>query len=161
MGIFETIAISFSMAISGATLATFAIYMVVAAVLLSAHTKIYTMITPHDEFKLIREGNTSASLALSGTIIGFAIPMASVISHSIGLVDFVIWAVIASTVQLLVFYFANKVVKGLSDKIVKNELGAAIFVAALAVAVGFLNAACMTPDNSQNENIVNVLPVQE
>lgn len=160
MSFFDNVAASFNMAISFGSLLTFVIYMVVATLLMAAHTKVYTLITPHDEFGLIRDGNQSAAVALAGAVIGFAIPMSNIISHSIGLLDFVIWAVIASCVQLVVFYVASKIVKGLSDRIVRNELGAAIFVAALAVSVGMLNAACMTPEESNPAPVINVIPAE-
>ena len=149
------------MAISLSSLATFLIYMLVGSALFALHVKMYTLITPHNEFELIRNANPSASVALIGACIGFAIPMAGVISHSIGLLDFIVWAVIASCVQLLVFYVASKVIKGLSDRIVNNEMSAAIFVAGLAISVGLINAACMTPDDGQNVQAPAVITVQE
>lgn len=161
MSFFETVAMSLNMAISLSSLATFLIYMVVGSALFALHVKMYTLITPHNEFDLIRNANPSASVALIGACIGFAIPMAGVISHSIGLLDFIVWAVIASCVQLLVFYVASKVVKGLSDRIVNNEMSAAVFVAGLAISVGLINAACMTPDEGQNAQAPTVISVQE
>jgi putative membrane protein len=161
MSFFETVALSLNMAISLSSLATFLIYMLVGSALFALHVKMYTLITPHNEFELIRNANPSASVALIGACIGFAIPMAGVISHSIGLLDFIVWAVIASCVQLLVFYVASKVVKGLSDRIVNNEMSAAVFVAGLAISVGLINAACMTPDDRQNAQAPTVITVQE
>lgn len=161
MSFFETVALSLNMAISLSSLATFLIYMIVGSALFALHVKIYTLITPHNEFDLIRNANPSASVALIGACIGFAIPMAGVISHSIGLLDFIIWAVIASCVQLLVFYVASKVVKGLSDRIVNNEMSAAVFVAGLAISVGLINAACMTPDDGQSTQTPTVISIQE
>jgi putative membrane protein len=161
MSFFETVALSLNMAISLSSLATFLIYMLVGSALFALHVKMYTLITPHNEFELIRNANPSASVALIGACIGFAIPMAGVISHSIGLLDFIVWAVIASCVQLLVFYVASKVIKGLSDRIVNNEMSAAIFVAGLAISVGLINAACMTPDDGQNAQAPAVITVQE
>lgn len=160
MSFFDNVAASFNMAISLGSLLTFVIYMIVATVLMAVHTKVYTFITPHDEFGLIREGNQSAAIALIGAVVGFAIPMSNIIKHSIGLLDFVIWAVIASCVQLLVFYVASKIVKGLSDRIVRNDLSAAVFVAGLAVSVGLLNAACMTPEEQNSAPVINVIPAE-
>ncbi|MEG0867345.1 MAG: DUF350 domain-containing protein [Hafnia sp.] len=160
MSFFESVATSLNMAISLSSLVTFAVYIAVAATLMALHIKVYTIITPHNEFALIRSGNPSASIALAGAIIGFAIPMANVISHSISLIDFIVWAVVASCVQLIVFFIASKVVKGLSDKIIDNDHGAAIFVASLAIAIGLLNAACMTPDESAANQVVEVQAAQ-
>lgn len=134
------------MLITSSSLLAFITYMLVTMLMLAVHTKLYTIITPHDEFKLIREGKISASVALGGCIIGFSVPLASVVSHSLSILDVIIWGVIASTVQLLVYYIASKIIPGLSKRIEDNSLAAGTFVAALSIAVGVLNAACMTPD---------------
>jgi putative membrane protein len=137
------------MSVSLQSVFAFGLYLLVAVVLLALHTKIYTMITPHDEFKLIRDGKLAASIALGGTIIGFSIPLAGVISHSLSVIDVVIWGVIASVVQLLVFFVASRIVPELSKRIEDNSIAAGTFVAALAIALGSLNTACMTPDTPQ------------
>lgn len=126
----------------------FVTYILGAAVLFALFQFIYTRITPHKEFELIRAGNVSAAVALGGAIIGFAIPASNVIAFSISLLDFVVWAVIAALVQLLAFLVTSLVLKGTSERIKRGELAAGIYVAAVAISVGMLNAACMTP--SQN-----------
>lgn len=106
---------------------------------------IYTLITPHREFALIRQGNLAAAVALAGTLIGFALPVSSVIAHAVSLMDFAIWATIALIVQLLVFVVTSFTMKGLSVRIERDELAAGLYLAAVSVSVGLLNAACMTP----------------
>jgi putative membrane protein len=51
-------------------------------------------------------------------------------------------------VQLLAFLVTSLVLKGASERIKKGEIAAGIYIAAVAISVGMLNAACMTP--SQN-----------
>ncbi|AHZ71211.1 hypothetical protein OU5_4132 [Pseudomonas mandelii JR-1] len=126
----------------------FVSYILGAAVLFALFQFIYTRITPHKEFELIRSGNVAAAIALGGAIIGFAIPASNVIAYSISILDFVVWAVIAALVQLLAFLVTSLVLKGTSERIKKGEIAAGIYVAAVAISVGMLNAACMTP--SQN-----------
>ncbi|MGY2187436.1 hypothetical protein D3C87_940940 [compost metagenome] len=126
----------------------FVSYIVGAAVLFALFQFIYTRITPHKEFELIRSGNVAAAIALGGAIVGFAIPASNVIAYSISILDFVVWAVIAAFVQLLAFLMTSLVLKGASERIQKGEIAAGIYVAAVAISVGMLNAACMTP--SQN-----------
>ncbi|OEC32609.1 putative membrane protein [Pseudomonas cuatrocienegasensis] len=123
----------------------FLFYIVSAVVLLAFFQLVYTRITPHKEFELIREGNTAAAIALAGAVIGFALPVSSVISHAVSLLDFIVWALIAGVVQLLAFLAVSLVLKGLPGRIQKGEVAAGIYVAAIAVSVGLLNAACMTP----------------
>ena len=123
----------------------FVTYILGAAVLFALFQFIYTRITPHKEFERIRAGNTSAAVALGGAIVGFAIPASNVIAYSISILDFVVWAVIAAVVQLLAFLLTSLVLKGTSERIKNGELAAGIYVAAVAISVGMLNAACMTP----------------
>ncbi|MEN2397301.1 DUF350 domain-containing protein [Pseudomonas halotolerans] len=126
----------------------FVLYILGAAVLFALYQFIYTRITPHKEFELIRSGNVAAAIALGGAIIGFAIPASNVIAYSISLLDFVVWAVIAAFVQLLAFLVTSLVLKGASERIKKGEIAAGIYIAAVAISVGMLNAACMTPSTN-------------
>ncbi|MBK3507790.1 DUF350 domain-containing protein [Pseudomonas sp. MF6747] len=134
-----------SISLNKAAVFGFVTYILGAAVLFALFQFIYTRITPHKEFELIRAGNMSAAVALGGAIIGFAIPASNVIAYSISLLDFVVWAVIAAVVQLLAFLLTSLVLKGTSERIKNGELAAGIYVAAVSISVGMLNAACMTP----------------
>ncbi|KAA0985998.1 DUF350 domain-containing protein [Pseudomonas sp. ANT_J12] len=137
-----------SISLNKAAVLGFVAYIIGAAVLFALFQFIYTRITPHKEFELIRSGNVAAAIALGGAIIGFAIPASNVIAYSISILDFVVWAVIAAFVQLLAFLMTSLVLKGTSERIRNGEIAAGIYVAAVAISVGMLNAACMTP--SQN-----------
>ena len=137
-----------SISLNKAAVFGFVSYILGAPVNFALFQFIYTRITPHKEFELIRAGNVAAAIALGGAIIGFAIPASNVIAYSISILDFVVWAVIAAFVQLLAFLVTSLVLKGASERIRKGEIAAGIYVAAVAISVGMLNAACMTP--SQN-----------
>ncbi|BAP46242.1 DUF350 domain-containing protein [Pseudomonas sp. 21LCFQ02] len=125
----------------------FILYILVAALLFAVFQFIYSRVTPHKEFVLIRDNNSAAALALGGSLIGFALPASNVIAYSINILDVVVWALIAAVVQLLAFGATSLVLKGLSARIAKGEMAAAIYAASVAVSVGMLNAACMTPSN--------------
>ena len=134
-----------SLSLNKAAVFGFVSYLLGAAVLFALFQFIYTRITPHKEFELIRSGNVAAAIALGGAIVGFAIPASNVIAYSISILDFAVWAVIAALVQLLAFLVTSLVLKGTSERIRKGEIAAGIYVAAVAISVGMLNAACMTP----------------
>jgi putative membrane protein len=123
----------------------FILYILVAAALFALFQFIYSRITPHKEFVLIRENNSAAALALGGSLIGFALPASNIIAYSIGILDVIVWALIAAVVQLAAFGFTSLVLKGLSARIAQGEMAAAIYAASVAISVGLLNAACMTP----------------
>ncbi|MDF9779272.1 DUF350 domain-containing protein [Pseudomonas baetica] len=123
----------------------FLIYIAVAAILFALFQLVYTRLTPHKEFVLIRDGNVAAAVALGGALIGFALPFSNIITYSVSVLDAVVWAVIASGVQLLAFCATSLVLKGLSGRIARGELASAVYAASVAIGVGLLNAACMTP----------------
>ncbi len=114
------------------------------AVLFVAAT-IVLLVTPHSEIKLIRAGNTAASIAFAGSLIGLALPIHSAISHSVSLLDALIWGIVAALVQALAFLIARVASGKLSDQIDKNVVSAGIFSAAIAISVGLVNAAAITP----------------
>ncbi|GAB3478198.1 DUF350 domain-containing protein [Azotobacter salinestris] len=134
------------MSLNKAAVSGFLAYMLGAAVLFVLFQLVYTRLTPHREFSLIREGNVAAAIALAGAVIGFALPASNVIAYSVGLLDFVVWALIAAVVQLLAFFAVHLALRDLAARIQKGEIAAGIYVAAVAVGVGLLNAACMTPN---------------
>ncbi|AEA71445.1 MULTISPECIES: DUF350 domain-containing protein [Pseudomonas] len=137
-----------SISLNKAAVFGFVLYILGAAVLFALFQFIYIHVTPHKEFELIRSGNVAAAIALSGALIGFAIPASNVIAYSISLLDFVVWAVIAAVVQLLAFLVTSLVLKGASARIKNGEIAAGIYIAAVAISVGMLNAACMTPSTN-------------
>jgi putative membrane protein len=123
----------------------FIAYISVALLLFWLFQLIYTRLTPHREFALIRDNNPAAAIALGGSLIGFSLPASNIIAYSVSLVDVVAWVVIAAVVQLIAFGLTSLVLKGLSARIARGELAAAIYAASVAISVGFLNSACMTP----------------
>lgn len=105
---------------------------------------VYTAITPHREVELIRAGNMAAVTAFLGAILGFSLPLASAAANSVSIVDYIIWAVIGILAQILAYYIANFTLKNLHEKITNGDLTAGIWGGGIALAVGILNAACMT-----------------
>ena len=127
-----------------ATLPNFLAYLGAAAVLLAAFVAIYLFVTPYDEIKLIRENNLAAAVSLSGAVLGFAMPIANVIAHSDTLHDLAVWGAIAGLVQLAAWGVARVALPTLKEDIAANRVAPAVFVAALSLTVGLVNAACMT-----------------
>lgn len=129
-----------------AGLASFAMYFAISIVYLFIFKIVYAFVTPHDEWKLVKEQqNVSAAIGFGGAMIGFSLALASAASNSLGLVDFTIWGVVAVLAQsfafaLLRFTFMPKI----AERISNNEMSAGVMLAAVSVAVGLLNAACMT-----------------
>jgi putative membrane protein len=119
-------------------------YFVVGILLFGAFLVLYGWLTPYNERALIRDGNAAAAISLSGAILGFMLPLASAIAHSVSVVDMVIWGLIALVVQLSVFAIVSRALPHFGDAIRAGKTAAATLLASLAIAVGLLNAACMT-----------------
>jgi putative membrane protein len=133
----------FTLSLAG--LPAFLAYFALAIALLLAFGFIYTRLTSHDEFELIRHGNSAAALALGGSLIAFVLPLSSSIVHAVSLMDFLIWGVIALIIQLATFFGVRIFLPNLSQRITQGETAAGLFVALTSIAVGTVNAACMTP----------------
>ena len=125
-------------------LPAFLIYFCVAAVLIVAYIFIYTWITPHDEFGLIRNNVPGAALALGMSTVGFALPLTSAIGHANDIVDMTIWGVVALIVQIIAYYVARIPLPDLSQRIAAGELGPAIWLGCASITAGLINAASMS-----------------
>src|SRR5919197_1564312 len=86
-----------------AGLPAFLLYFVVASVLIVAYIFVYTWITPHDEFALIRNKVPGAAISLGMSTIGFALPLTSAIGHANDVVDLTIWGIVALIVQIIAY----------------------------------------------------------
>ena len=125
-------------------LVSFVSYLATAAILTLIYVVIYISVTPHAEIKLIKQNNTAAALAFSGSLIGFALPLAIVIAHSVAIVDCAIWGVIAIVVQVIVYFLVRIPVPGISSRIESGEIASGLWLASASLTGGIINAACMT-----------------
>ena len=105
---------------------------------------IYTRITKHDEMKLMSQGNNAASIAFVGALIGYSLPLGSAAANTVTLGEFIVWAIVGLVVQVLAYYIASFFQKGLSQRIIDGDVAAAVWKGGLAIAIGMLNANCMT-----------------
>jgi putative membrane protein len=129
---------------SFATFDNFLVHLGVALVLLALFVAIYIRITPYREIQLIREGNMAASFSLSGSLLGFIVPLSSAISHSVNLVDMALWGGIAMLVQIVAFVVVKVLIPTITDDITNNKTSSGFFLGATSLGVGLLNAACMS-----------------
>ena len=122
----------------------FLAYLGASLVLLGMFIAIYIRITPYEELKLIRAGNIAASFSLSGSILGFVIPLASAIRVSVSLVDMAIWGLIALLVQLAAFVAVKLMIPSITQDIPAGNGAQGFFLGSLSLAAGILSAACMS-----------------
>jgi putative membrane protein len=106
---------------------------------------LYRLVTPHDEGKLIRQGNVAAAIALGGAVLGYVIPLASALTQTHSLIEFAAWAVLAGVIQIATFWVVRRVaLPDVSTRIENGEVASAVYLLLISVAVGVINAACMT-----------------
>jgi putative membrane protein len=128
------------------TLPHFLAYFAAAIGLAVAFLALYVMVTPHREFALIAEGNSAAAAQLAGTFLGFSVPVAVVIGHSVSIPDMLLWGAVAAIVQLLVFLVISRLLfKAISQRITERCTASGIFVGGMGLGAGILQAGCMVP----------------
>lgn len=125
-------------------LPAFGLYFATCGVMIAIFLAFYVRITPYREIALIREGNSAAAASLSGALLGFAIPLARSVTQSANLADMVLWGAIALVVQILVFLIVSRILPQLAQDIPQGKTAQGVFLGAVSLATGILNAACMT-----------------
>ena len=114
---------------------------IVATVLFVA---IYVTVTPHREFTLIRQGNTAAAVSLGGALLGYTIPLAKAVSQSEGVHDMLLWSGVALIAQLVAYGATRLILPTLSSDVNDGKVASGVFLAAMSISIGLLNAAAMT-----------------
>lgn len=115
-------------------------YFVAALVLLAAFLAVYVRVTPYNEFELIKQDNAAAAISLAGACLGFALPMAAAIYFTHNLLEMLKWAVITGLTQIAVFALLRR----FAPAIEQGHTAPAIFLCAMSVATGVLNAVCIS-----------------
>ena len=112
--------------------------------LLAGFFFVYTKFTPYDELELIRKGNRAAAWSLGGALIGFCLTLASSILHNDTLVVFLACAAGGMLVQLGVYVLIAHTVARVDQAIIDDNEAMGSLLGGISVAVGILNAACMS-----------------
>jgi putative membrane protein len=128
-----------------AGLPAFLVYFCTAIIAVVAYLFVYTRVTPHDEFELIRANVPGAAISLGLSLLGFALPVVSAMTHAANVLDCLIWSAIALVVQIVVYFIVRIPVPNLSGRIAGGELAPAIWLGLASLSAGVLNAAAMWP----------------
>jgi len=119
------------------------LYFALSIVLIALFIAIYTAITPYREMALIREGNQAAAVSLGGALLGFSLPLAQAVAQSGALNDMLTWSAVALVAQLAAYGVTRLLLPHLPADVKEGKLAPAIFLAAISIAIGILNAAAM------------------
>ncbi len=120
------------------------LYFGIAILAVVVFVAIYIMVTPYHELRLIRQGNTAAAISLGGAILGYSVPLGMAVSQSEGIPDVLLWGGVALVAQLVGYGITRVLVPHLSSDVNEGKTAAGVFLAAISLAIGLLNAAAMT-----------------
>jgi putative membrane protein len=115
----------------------------VAVAMLVAGAALYSLLTPHREIQLIRDGNAAAALSFGGVLVGLAVPIAFALAASTSLLESALWGGTALILQLGMFWLVDVVLVGLPARIKEGEVAAAALLVAAKLAVAIILAAAL------------------
>jgi putative membrane protein len=125
-------------------LPNFLAYLAVSILFVVIFITVYLWITPYHELNLIHKGNMAATLALSGVVLGYVIPLGNVVAHAVSLADLVVWALVAAGVQMLGYLLIRMLVKDFSVAITEDRTSVGLAYGVMALALGLVSSACIT-----------------
>lgn len=107
---------------------------------------IYVWCTPSNEIALIRNGNVAAAVALGGAMLGYAAVVYSATAHGTTLLETAMWSGIALVVQIIAVELLRLVIRDdWKAQIEGGDLAHGIALGTFSLAVGLINAGCLTP----------------
>ncbi|MEQ9505430.1 MAG: DUF350 domain-containing protein [Hyphomonas sp.] len=112
-----------------------------AGLMLLIASAVYILLTPWKELSLVRSGNTSAGVALSGAILGLAIPISSTLASSMTIEGLLIWGAIALLMQLITYRVVDLILRDIPRRIADDEIGAATLLAAAKLSTAMILAS--------------------
>jgi putative membrane protein len=101
-------------------------------------------LTPADEIRLIRAGNTAAAIWGGGTVVAMAIPIAAAMKYSGTTAEVVVWSLLAALVQLIAYFIACRIAGKTQEKLESGDMASAVFVAATQIAIALITAAALS-----------------
>lgn len=133
-----------SITISLAQFIAYLSYVGASIAMIAAFIFIYIHITPIKEMRLIREGCVAAALSFGGAVLGFCLTLASSIANTNTLPNFLIWGLCAAVIQLLVFIVVSNLIPNARAELEDNNIAIGCLFCTLSLAIGIVNAACLT-----------------
>ncbi|WP_281887748.1 DUF350 domain-containing protein [Paenibacillus sp. YYML68] len=138
------------------TIINFLIYLGVTVPLVGVGILFFNLVTPYNEFHLIRDAGDlsdpakaaagkAAAYDIGGKLLGQVLVLASAVYHSVGIIDLIVWGLIGIAFQIIIFYLFElltpfKVLK----EIPKGNVSVGMFSFFLSVASGLLMASLIS-----------------
>ena len=122
----------------------FMLHSSVTIAMLALGVGVYVTITPYKEFALVRDGNIAAAISLSGAVIGIGLPLAFCMAASVNVLDIVVWGAVTVVLQLIAYKATDLLLRELPRRIEAGEIGPAVVLVAIKLAVAGINAAAVS-----------------
>lgn len=104
---------------------------------------IYYWLTPHNELKLIRDGNIATAISSGGVAMGLALPLAFCLAGSVSVWDIIIWSIPILMMQVATFFGLNKVLGDMPHRLAHNDIAAAVYLFMVRMGSAFLVTAAI------------------
>lgn len=127
-----------------AGLPVFILHSAVTLAMLAGAIGLYVLSTPYRDIKLIRDGNIAAAISFSGAVIGLALPLAFCMAASVSVWDIVLWGLVTLLLQIVAFRLTDLLLRDLPRRIIDGEIGPALVLVAIKLAVALINAAAVS-----------------
>ena len=112
-------------------------YMLASVAMAVLFSLTYLLITPARELRLIKQGNVACALSFGGAL------LASAMTHSLNILDFILWSAGAAIVQIGAYFATTRLVPDAGRELQQNNIAVGALYCALSLAIGVLNAACL------------------
>jgi len=112
-------------------------------VLFAIAVSAYAALSPHQEVRRIRAGETPAAISFAGALVGLAIPLAAAMIATRSLLELLLWATAVLALALLSFRVVDVVLAGLPQRMREGEVAAAVVLVAGKLAVALILAAAV------------------
>jgi putative membrane protein len=119
------------------------LHVLVTLLILTAGVAIHTLVTPHKDVALVREGNAAAAVSFGGVLIGLSLPLAASLAASVSLPEIALWGATTVVVQLALFRLTDILFHGLCARIAKGEMAAAAVLVGAKIATAVVLAAAV------------------
>jgi len=121
--------------------ALFLLYSFLGFLLLVLSIFVIPLLTPHNEWKLIKEKNRAAVIVFAGQIYAISNNLYSAIANSVNIADFLLFGIVSILWQVALFFLVEWVAakvfykQRFSQLIVNGEIEAAVLFAVFAISV--------------------------
>ena len=118
-------------------------YMLASVAMAVLFSFTYLLTTPARELHLIKQGNVACALSFGGALVGFCLALASAMTHSLNILDFILWSAGAAVVQIGAYFATTRLIPDARRELQQNNIAVGALYCALSLAIGVLNAACL------------------